>query len=422
MSSRLSRNSLWLLLARLGTQVGLALFTILLARELGTSAFGDYAFVAAVVLVGNTLTTFGTDMYLIREIAASNDETLLVPALLLQLILSALFIALVSTLSGMLHALPSDAIVAMRIYTFSMIPLAFFTVYTTALRGRQRMLAYSLLNLALIGLQLAAIIVLILSRGNLVFLAWLLLLVQCLAAFIAARFARVQLNLIHLRTAAYARIPRLVRASASIATLAILGILYQRLSLLILPSLAGSTVTGWFSAASRVVEAAKMAHIAVFTALFPIMAQARSATASDFARAFRLPWWLLLGGASLVAFAISGLAAPVAGILYGPAYAASAPLLRILAWSLIPYSINGFLTLAYLARGHTHGILRALAAATVVLVVLTLWLFPHAGASGAALAALAAEIVQTIVLALHVSHLGRIVPAASDLRSRLSTQ
>ena len=422
MFSQLSRNSLWLFLARLGTQVGLVLFTVILARELGTQAFGEYAFMAAVVLIGNTLTTFGTDMYLIREIAASADDSLLGPALTLQLLLSALFIVLIFIASWFLPRLGSEAIVAMRIYSLSMIPLAFFTVYTITLRAHQRMLAYSLLNMAIITLQVAAILVLVSLHGGLVGLALLLLLAQCLAALIAASLAHLRLSLVHLRRASFSQVLRLARASASIATLAIIGILYQRLSLLILPFLGGSAVTGWFSAAARVVEAAKMVHIAVFTAIFPMMAQARSAPTADFARALRLPWLILLGGALLAALAISSCAAALADLLYGPAYAASVPLLRILAWTLIPYSINGFLTLAYLARGHTGSILRALAAATIALVVLTVWLFPLAGAPAAALAALSAEIIQAIVLALHLGQARHLVPSASDGRYRLSTQ
>ena len=51
----------------------MALFTILLARSLGASGFGGYAFMASVVVIGNVLTTFGTDMHLIREIAVTEE-------------------------------------------------------------------------------------------------------------------------------------------------------------------------------------------------------------------------------------------------------------------------------------------------------------------------------------------------------------
>src|SRR5690348_10935688 len=92
--ARLGRNSLWLLAARIGTQGLAVLFTVLLARRLGANGFGEYAFMAAVIFIGNTLTTFGTDMLLIRDIAARDDFSRLPAALFLQLALSVLFIAL----------------------------------------------------------------------------------------------------------------------------------------------------------------------------------------------------------------------------------------------------------------------------------------------------------------------------------------
>ncbi len=193
MFSRLSRNSLWLLLARIGTQAGLALSTILLARQLGSAAFGEYAFISAIVLLGNTVTTFGTDMHLIREIAATKDESMLQPALWLQLALSAAFICAVLVVSRSLLGLSPEAEVAIRIYIFSLLPLAFFTVYTTALRAHQRMLAYSLLNLALMLAQLVAVFVLVRIRAGLVALAVLLLIVQCLAAVFSGLLSRLRL-------------------------------------------------------------------------------------------------------------------------------------------------------------------------------------------------------------------------------------
>ena len=175
MFSRLTLNSLWLLLARIGTQVGMALFTIILARQLGSSVFGEYTFIASLIVIGNVVTTFGTDMLLIREIAAGDRLSDLFSALLIQILLSAIFIAVIAIVSSHLPNLDQEAVIALRIYSFSLIPLAFFTVFTTILRGKQHMVAYALLNLALMILQLAAIFWLRLHGGGIIILAILLL-------------------------------------------------------------------------------------------------------------------------------------------------------------------------------------------------------------------------------------------------------
>src|SRR5512140_2768818 len=95
MKNQLRKNSLWLLASRVGTQALMVLFTILLAQRLGSAGFGEYAFLAATIFIGNMLTTFGTDILLMREIASRRDFSQLPAALLLQLGLSALFVVLV---------------------------------------------------------------------------------------------------------------------------------------------------------------------------------------------------------------------------------------------------------------------------------------------------------------------------------------
>src|SRR3989304_3929406 len=137
--SPLVKDSLWLLMARIGTQGAMVLFTILLARRLGSAGFGEYAFISAVIFIGNMLTTFGTDMTLIREIAAHNNLSQLPAALLIQLGFSVVLILVIWIGAPFLPRQSVESILALRVYSFTLIPLAFFTVFTTALRGKQQM-------------------------------------------------------------------------------------------------------------------------------------------------------------------------------------------------------------------------------------------------------------------------------------------
>ena len=396
---RLARNSFWLLLARIGTQLGVAFFTILLARGLGAFVFGEYTFIASIVVIGNVLTTFGTDMLLIREIAAADELLGLFPALIIQISLSTLFIIAVAVASSYLPNPNKDAVSALRIYSFSLIPLAFFTVFTTALRGKQHMFSYACLNLALMILQIAAILLLRLQGGGLISLAVLLLLVQVIGALLAGFLCNFQI-----RSSADSwpdlqeQLRRLLRASAPIALLGVLGVIYQRLSLILLPSLSGAALTGAYSAAARIVEAAKIGHLAVFTALFPIMSQATPTERSSWFKAFRLPLLLLMSGAICLSFFLFLLAKPLVTTLFGSEYVSSISPLRVLTWILIPYTINSFLSLAFLARGEETIIMFALMVGISVLGILTIWWEPTMGLYGAASAALSAEVLQSIIL------------------------
>ena len=83
--SAVGRNTAWLLAGRLVSQAFTILFTVLLAARLGVVGLGEYAFVAAIVFLANVVTTFGTDMVLVREIAAGGPVARWAAALAVQL-------------------------------------------------------------------------------------------------------------------------------------------------------------------------------------------------------------------------------------------------------------------------------------------------------------------------------------------------
>ena len=395
---RLGRNSLWLVGARIGAQV-LALFTILLARKLGISAFGEYTFFTTVVVIGNILTTCGTDMFFIREIATRGTLIQLPAALWLQLFLSGVWIVGATLFAPLLPNQSLAAIAALQIYSLALIPMAFYTVFGTALRGMQHMNAYALLQLVGAGLQVIVVLVFVARGEGVVMLAMLLLAAQFVAACMAGLFCTVHIagfwqdwrfSFTDVRAVAVASVP--------LAVLGVLGMFYQKLGVVLLSTLGGAALTGLFSAALRVVDASKAIHAAVFIALFPVMSQAHTDPDGQAARTVRSSWKMLLAGATVNALGMWLFAPLLVDWLYGDGFAASIPILRILAWLLVPYSLNTFLTLAFVASHRARAAGLALTVTLLGLGLLSLWWIPAYGLEGAAWAALVAECLQAVLL------------------------
>ena len=398
MAHRLIRHSVWLLLGRLGTQVGVALFTVILARRLGSAGFGEYAFVAAIIFVTNALSTFGTDMLLVREIAAQNDLSRLPAALLLQLILSALVIAATWLWAEQIPNQGAETVLALRIYVLSLIPLAFFTVFTTALRGKQHMGAYLVVNLISAILQLGAGLVPNLNIDSLFVLL-------CMVQAVLAVFTGILCVLLIPGFWQAWRHAALLSSSflmdvAPLALLTVMTILYQRLSVLALSLMTASEQVGLFSAAARIVEASKTVHLGIFAALYPAMSQAGSdaINRSAWDNPFKWSWRILLAGAVLIALMLYSTSTLLIQILYGGQFRVSAPILQILAWTIIPFTINTYLTLSYLASNQEWVVGRAFAAGLLGLLILNLGLIPLYGPQGSAWASLIAECIQSIIL------------------------
>jgi len=395
--ARLARNSLWVMTARVGAQVCAVIVTYLLARRLSVAGFGEYSFLAAAIMIGNTLTTFGSDMVLIREIAAKSELSRLFPALILQLGLSCLFIFFIFLFAPFLPNQTSESLLALRVYNFALIPLAFFTVFTSALRGWQRMDSYALLNLAVAGAQVIAIALFVPQGTSVLSLARLLLVIQILAAVLAGMLCALHIpGFRHGWQFSLRETLSLFVACVPLAVIAVVGILYQKSSLLMLSSLGGASMAGWFSAAARAAEAARIGHFSVFTALYPAMANAGAQ--KDSFKTFRLSWILLIVLAAALAVLLFLFAKPLVDIFFGVEYAPSIPVLKVLSWTLIPYTVNSFLSLALLAAKEERALLRALLVSLIILVLMNLWLIPGAGQIGAAWAILVAETVQSALL------------------------
>ncbi len=397
MFARLTRNSLWLLLARIGAQLCAIVVTYLLARRLTVLEFGEYSFIASAILIGNTLTTFGSDMVLIRQIAADSKLSSLPPALILQLILSVLFILLVFWISPYLPNQTSTSILALRIYSLALMPLAFFTVFTSALRGYQKMASYAWLNLLIVLFQVVLILVFIQHGAGIVPLAYGLLGVQTLGTIVAGFLCMVSFDDFWKDWRfSWFETTELFRVCLPVAVIATLGIVYQKLNLTMLSLLGSAAMTGWFSAAARVVEAARMGHVAAFTALYPAMANARDNKPS--AGVFKFSWSVLLIIAMVESASLFLLAQPFVIFFFGLNYQASVPILRILVLTLMPYTVNSYLSLSLLVEHREKVLIRILSISLIMLLLLNLWMIPHFAGVGASWSFLLTESIQAGLL------------------------
>lgn len=398
-SRRIGINTLWLLFGRLGTYGLMVLFTLIIARRLSEVGLGAYAFMTSVIFLGNIMTTFGTDMLIIREVASKEDLSLVPASILMQLILAALFTFSILLIAPRIPNQSHEVVQALKIYSLALFPMAFYTVFSSVLRGYQRMNAFLWLNLAAASLQTSLAWIFVHPRASLVTLAWILLGTQVAVALMATWVCLYQI-----RALRYVwRIPcpsirHLLHVAAPIALLALLKVVYQKLGIYMLSTLSGAAVTGWFSAALRLVEASQIGHIALLGALFPVMAQAGSGQRdkSPIPAIVLTATWRLLLILGIAAAGILFLLAPaLVNHLFGSNFAPAIPSLRLLAGTMVPFSLNIYLASRLLAAGQERKVACTFALSLALLAVMNAWLIPRWDYMGASLATLIAEIVQS---------------------------
>jgi O-antigen/teichoic acid export membrane protein len=206
--------------------------------------------------VGNVATTFGTDTLLIREVARTRQATdgLSAAVVWIQLLLSVTWLIIVAFGASILNGQSPEVVQALKVYSLSLIPLAFFTVFTSVLRAHERMDVYLLLNVIVAFVQLSGAWLVLQGRGNLLSLVMMLNVVQLSAAVVAGVLCRVNLPEFHFRwSVTRSQLISVARLAWPFALLSVLAVMYQRLGVLMLSTLATDAQAGWMHTA-RVIE------------------------------------------------------------------------------------------------------------------------------------------------------------------------
>lgn len=380
----LLENVGWTVVSRVGMQGVAVLSNILLARYLGSDGFGEYAFISSVLLIGNAFSTFGMDMLLIRNLASEENSFNLADGLLLQVLLSLLYIAGVFA-AGLFTPVASS----LKIYIFALLPLAFFTIFNIELRARQKMKTFSLLQFAASLLQLLAVLILWFLRADInSFTVFMLIayIASALFAFILCAPSITQWRFSLLKVFS------LLKASARMAVIGTLRLVYEKVAIAIMPTLAGLSVTGIFSVSSRITEAGKLGHLSAFTAIYPEMARD-----PGFGRQM-MGLRLMLSAAFLISVFIFIFAEMIIHLLFGAEFMSSVLPLRIMIWVIVPYVLVTYTSLGLVALGNEKPVLSCLITVLVILLTSLVVFTLEFGLSGAAAAILLAEIIHAALL------------------------
>jgi O-antigen/teichoic acid export membrane protein len=343
---------------------------------------------------------------LIREVARDRQTHggLIAAALWIQLLLSVTWLIVVVFGADLLNGQSSEAIQALKVYSLSLIPLAFFTVFTAVLRAHERMDVYLLLNIIVAFVQLSGAWLVLQGQGNLLSLVMMLNVVQLSAMVVAGVLCRVSLPAFHFRwSVTRSQLSGVARLAWPFALLSVLAVMYQRLGVLMLSTLATDAQVGWYAAATRVIEPLKMLHFAVLGALLPALSHLAVPTTDQqhnrlAARLFRRSMLFLLLFSTLAAGVIAVLAQPIVLLLFGASYASSVALVQLLAASLIPYTISASLSLRLVTQGKERRVLWITALSVIMAFLLNRWLIPGYGSIGAALAVVGSESFLAVML------------------------
>ena len=385
--------------------------TLYLARVLGAEPFGALTFAIAVVAYAAVIVDFGFDALGPVEMARRGAS----PAALVGTVMTVrlgLAAAAVSALAAFAFVAPLDPTTVRLLLVFGLsLPIAALDL-RWALLGTESMAAVAAAEVVLQAVPMMGALLFVRGPGDLWIVPLTLVAAQgaCAAAGWAAWAARWGWP----RLGTDRDLARtLLSAAFPLVGSAAVGVLLHNFDLVLIGLWLGLGPAGRYGAAARVVWLPTVLLVAYTAAVRPTIVRAHAEGPSMVevvvSRSHRLMAVAGLGGA--VGGAI--LARPLLEALYGSAYTAGAPALRVLLAALLLMVFSRPYRVLLVAARKQGWDFRILLAAAVVNVAGNVAFLPRLGLLGAALATLASE---ALLLALAHAAVRRLAPGIGLVR------
>ena len=392
--ARVARNTVWLTVARVGGKALGMPVGIILARVLGPADFGAWATISSLVVILAVLSDGGFHTLTVRDVSADPDKS---ASFFNKILAARLILSLAAALGLVAYGLTGwDQGVPLWLFPIGaalLFPEAILRAGQAMLNGWQRIDLAAKLSLGQGAVWSGAVCGAVLLGGGVVgaAIAWLAgHLIFAGATMIVIKPIMAGAGKLKAET----RPPlTLFRQAFPYGLLTVLHVLYSRVDVIMLSSMAGLAAAGVYGAALRLFEAGLIVSSALAAALLPVISRQLHDGLIDrllagHGQAIRLLIIIALPAALMTAFYGDW----IMGLFFGPDFASSGLVLTVLGLSWIPAFINAPLG-TILASSTMMGRFAPWIAANTGLNVLLNWrLIPLYGPAGAAGATLICEI------------------------------
>ena len=394
--SSLLRNVVWMVWSGAISIANSVVLWAVFARWRETAELGRFTVVMSMYLIFFMLCTLGLGSYLTSEIARRPDRRRFIASAATFFLSWSMVCLAAMSAAGFLVSASSEVRVATAILSLAMLPTGLISlaesVFTASGRARVIALATTSENI----LRTVVPLILIYCGCGLPVICLSFVSVRLVACSIYAWVARR--HLAALAQARWSLVSEIATKTPTFAGVTILATLHGQAVVLLAGRLAGEAAAAEFGLASRFLIPLWMLLWSYASVMQPtatrLAAISRTGLGEFLSRSLQ---WVL---AFALPIAVGGtlLAREALGIVYGERYSAAAPVLSLLAWSVVPMGVIMITARGLVATGNQHVDLIGNAAALISNLALSLLLIPRYGVIGGATAQLLSVSVQAALV------------------------
>lgn len=389
---RVAKNISVLYVAYIVTALSGLLLSVLIARKLGDVTFGKYSFTLNFAALFAVL-PIGFDTLLARDVARDKS---LAPKYMGNLVIlkALLYLIIISLIAFVLNLIdyPHDVTTAILIFGISFGFTALADTFKMVFQAFERMEYQALLVIArqivIVSLGLTAVflgygliaIASIFAVGSIVDL--ILSFSICDKKFAKPK---IEIDIDFWKKATKVALP--------LVFIPLAAIIYTKIDIVMLSTMKGDAIVGWYSAAYNLVLALKGFPSIFLTALFPLMAQFFvSSPASLKAVCEKSTNYLFIIGLP-IAVGTTILADKIILLFYGSQFTNSIIALQILAWDILLFFLYQVLAYMIVSIDKQNQMSTAAGACAGINIILNLLLIPSLSYVGAGIATIATESI-----------------------------
>ena len=388
---RIIKNTSALFIAQVVSSAVSLIFGVVIARQLGDSIFGKFAFGLAFTEIFSIFASLGYNTVLVRDV--SRDKTQVnkyINNIFGFRVISSLIIFVIIVITINLMQYPDDTKIAVYLLGIFQILEGLANIFKVTFRAFERMEleAAIIVSVNLISLPIMLIIIYLgygLITVSLVYVSIGLMDFLFSIALCGKKITTVK------RDFDLSFFKKTIPTAISLSMLAIFGLIYVKIDTVMLSFMKGDAVVGWYNAAYYLVQGFKPLPQLVMSALFPLMSlsflSAKDSLKRIFERAFK---YLFIIGLPM-AVGITLLADKIIFLIYGPNFQNSVIALQILSWDVVLVFLLGCISFLLVSINRQHQMALLAGCTALINIVLNLLLIPTYSYVGSAFATIIAE-------------------------------
>ncbi len=417
----IAKNATALMAAQAASYLLGFFYFISMARSLGGAGFGILSFAIALASLFTPLTDLGIATLMIREVARDKSAA---PKYLAQVSLMKMLLAGVTfgatALIVILGGYPWQTIMVVCLLSLSVIISAFTTMIYSVFTAFEKMEYAGVGILANAAFIFAGVMLGVkyhfgpMGFASLYVYASAAVLIYSLAA-LRWRFSSAMPRVPSITTIDFRFWKDNIKQGWPFAFTAIFGTIAYYTDSVMLSFMKGNEAVGWYNAAFRSVATLSVIPLVYFAAIFPVMARMHLSSTSLLRFMVRKSFQYMLIIAVPIGVGTTLLAGRIISVIFGAGYSESAPMLRILIWSMAFIFATSTFSQLLNSVDKQMTFAKVVAVCALLNVLLNALLIPRYGGTGASIDTVVTQFAALILSGIFCARIGYGIPGPSIL-------